>query len=804
MAAIGIGLPNEERVMMRISFTFLSVILSALPLVAQTYKRAVQMDDRFVITDWAEIARSNNVVLTTSGYVTNNQQNVTLGLASGTTGGSAGTTNVLTPNGLVDISDVVAASLNAVVTNDTRNLYFSGNRLRFGDGAGEGATGDYMHNLGRYAGYYAIGNYMYNFGYFAGNGASGINMHNFGHYAGNIATGDDMHNIGYFAGNHATGNYMHNIGTGAGDYATGNYMHNFGYFAGARGRGDYMHNFGHYAGYYGITTNSTIIGKFAGRNARGRNVLFLDSYAAAPGEGHSPTNDNLYIDGDGRLHLGRPSGNTELRGTVHFNGLKLPAYVTNIAEAVFAENITPYVETNDTRNLNFTGVVTIDAANDRTNTFGGKVTILGETVRAGADNTVGVYGFGAGVDNTIGIYGFGAGFDNIVGDYGFAAGYNTHAGYGGFVAGESTYAGQYGFAAGQGTRVGALAFGAGEANIVGDCGFGAGIANTVGRFGFGAGFSGKGGEGSFVFSDFSAYDDFDRSAYTNEFAFRAQRIYWKIGPQVIDEIESTLTDNTNALPTSAAVVAYVAAHGGGGTAAPLVLNLSGLLIYDAAGSNLHFEVEIATNSAFAASTRHCTTNSVSGWEYFNGGEYAAFPEAGLPEAYHDIDGKASVIFKPGIASSSHYVRARAWNGLDWSDMRAAHGSGTIRVGAGAVYADAVSAEIVTNIVQIVAAKPIALEQYVSTHITLADAASVVIPGTAAQYTLTVTQPWELSLTNGHPRYSFALETWGTNIMTIAPAWHVVNTNFVPWEVNMHSITPYGTTNWSIFSSGVSQ
>ena len=37
-----------------------------------------------------------------------------------------------------------------------------------------------------------------------------------------------------------------------------------------------------------------------------------------------------------------------------------------------------------------------------------------------------------------------------------------------------------------------------------------------------------------------------------------------------------------------------------------------------------------------------------------------------------------------------------------------------------------------------------------------------------------------------------------------PAWHIVNTNFVPWAVNMHSISPYGTTNWSIFSSGVSQ
>jgi hypothetical protein len=37
---------------------------------------------------------------------------------------------------------------------------------------------------------------------------------------------------------------------------------------------------------------------------------------------------------------------------------------------------------------------------------------------------------------------------------------------------------------------------------------------------------------------------FDRSAYSNEFAFRAQRIYWQIGPLTITNIVPTLTNSS--------------------------------------------------------------------------------------------------------------------------------------------------------------------------------------------------------------------------------------------------------------------
>jgi hypothetical protein len=55
------------------------------------------------------------------------------------------------------------------------------------------------------------------------------------------------------------------------------------------------------------------------------------------------------------------------------------------------------------------GTVTIDAANARTNTFGGRLTILGRDVRAGEGNTVREYGFVAGAGNIVGEVGFGAG-----------------------------------------------------------------------------------------------------------------------------------------------------------------------------------------------------------------------------------------------------------------------------------------------------------------------------------------------------------------------------------------------------------
>jgi len=160
------------------------------------------------------------------------------------------------------------------------------------------------------------------------------------------------------------------------------------------------------------------------------------------------------------------------------------------------------VQTTETRQ------VTIDAANQHTNTFGGLLTVLGRSVVAGENNTVGDYGFVAGSGNTVGLYGFAAGVGNTVGNHSYAVGYTNTVGEHGFAAGYGNIAGYEGYAFGQLNTVGAIAFGAGKENLVGD-------------YGFGAGTSGRGAFGSFVFSDYPGNLTFDRTAYANAFSVRA-------------------------------------------------------------------------------------------------------------------------------------------------------------------------------------------------------------------------------------------------------------------------------------------
>jgi hypothetical protein len=114
-------------------------------------------------------------------------------------------------------------------------------------------------------------------------------------------------------------------------------------------------------------------------------------------------------------------------------------------------------------------VVTIDAANARTNTYGGLLTVLGSAVRGGSGT--------------------------VVDTYGVAFGQNTEAGISGAAFGNGTYAGEFGVAFGYGS--------------------------ISGQAGFSAGGNATGGDNSFIFADYVGTNAFDRSAYTNEFAIRA-------------------------------------------------------------------------------------------------------------------------------------------------------------------------------------------------------------------------------------------------------------------------------------------
>jgi hypothetical protein len=97
--------------------------------------------------------------------------------------------------------------------------------------------------------------------------------------------------------------------------------------------------------------------------------------------------------------------------------------------------------------------------------------------------------------------------------------------------------------------------------------------------------------------------------------------------------------------------------------------LSGNLLYDAEGSNLQFEVECSTNRDFSSALKFQTTNSVSGWYYFNGSIMTPLTTNGLAAAYQDTNGLAFVQFSTNIAYSGAFVRARSWDGTDYSNYR---------------------------------------------------------------------------------------------------------------------------------------
>jgi hypothetical protein len=67
----------------------------------------------------------------------------------------------------------------------------------------------------------------------------------------------------------------------------------------------------------------------------------------------------------------------------------------------------------------------------------------------------------------------------------------------------------------------------------------------------------RAGVGSFAFADGSSTNLFDRSAQTNAYSVRAQSLRLEIGEHTITGFASSVTDTSNAIPTCAAVAAYV-------------------------------------------------------------------------------------------------------------------------------------------------------------------------------------------------------------------------------------------------------
>jgi hypothetical protein len=193
------------------------------------------------------------------------------------------------------------------------------------------------------------------------------------------------------------------------------------------------------------------------------------------------------------------------------------------------------------------GTVTIDAANARTNTFGGYLTVLGMRIGSGVGGTVSDYSISGGFSTDVASYSMGWGTSGTIGNYSIGGGDHTTVGDYSFGGGSLNWLGNYSIGGGNGVTVGNYSIGGGR-------------SVDVGNYSFGAGRRAKGATGSFIFAD-SHDADFDRTAYTNDFAVRVDSIYLDIGATIVDGIETNLTGSANKLPTSQAVMAGIAATG---------------------------------------------------------------------------------------------------------------------------------------------------------------------------------------------------------------------------------------------------
>ena len=160
------------------------------------------------------------------------------------------------------------------------------------------------------------------FGELAGNGATGTDWIAVGKQAGNLASGDDWIAVGERAGESASGYGWDAFGWCAGVSASGDDWGAFGHFTGNSASGDDWGAFGWCAGLTAIHTNSHCFGKYAGYRARGNNRMYLDVYSGSPDyAADGATNDTIFMDTDGVLYLGggggraeNPSAGGQLRG----------------------------------------------------------------------------------------------------------------------------------------------------------------------------------------------------------------------------------------------------------------------------------------------------------------------------------------------------------------------------------------------------------------------------------------------------------------------------------------------------------
>ncbi|MEI6212056.1 MAG: hypothetical protein WCR06_10580, partial [bacterium] len=113
----------------------------------------------------------------------------------------------------------------------------------------------------------------------------------------------------------------------------------------------------------------------------------------------------------------------------------------------------------------------------------------------------------------------------------------------------------------------------------------------------------------------------------------------------------------------------------------LVVNMNEPLVYDQDGQNLHFEVQWSTHADFSNPVSYNSGTSQANWRYFNGSEFAELPASGISAFDYDSSHLACVVFSPtNVLNQEVFIRARSWDGVDWSDYVTGYGSGTVRLG----------------------------------------------------------------------------------------------------------------------------
>jgi len=195
---------------------------------------------------------------------------------------------------------------------------------RFGEGAGEGASGINWIAIGYDAGIFSSGTNWTAAGIQAGSSASGDRWTACGNLAGQASNGYGWGAYGYQAGSSANGDLWTAVGYLAGFDVSGDSWDAYGHGAGNQAVGDEWGAYGRYTGVYAVHTNSHAGGIYAGRTARGNNRMYLDVYSSDPVyAADGPTNDTIFLDSDGHLYLGggparaeNPSAGVTLRGDV--------------------------------------------------------------------------------------------------------------------------------------------------------------------------------------------------------------------------------------------------------------------------------------------------------------------------------------------------------------------------------------------------------------------------------------------------------------------------------------------------------